>query len=111
MQEADPVELCDVTCGRYIRLACGRSHPILSQRLVQARIRIKDMDKGFIRLACITISIPFSANSSSEHGVPHPADPPLVPRQPHHPTHPAHVDLSKEAQHQHEEEKKKSEES
>ena len=58
MQEADPVEHCDVTLRpriRYIRLVGERSHPIPSKHLVQARIRIKDQDKdqGYsTRFAC-----------------------------------------------------------
>merc|ERR1719458_102436 len=86
MQEADPVEHCDVTLRsriRYIRLAGERSHPIPSQHLVQARIKDQYQDQGYIDL------IRFSANTLSKHGLPHPpADPPLVPRQPHHPPHP-----------------------
>ena len=44
MQEANPVKPCDVMCGgrRYISLVCERSHPIVSQHLVQARIRIQN---------------------------------------------------------------------
>ena len=47
MQEADPVEHCDVTLWpriRYIRLVGERSHPIPSKHLVQARI--KDQGSG-----------------------------------------------------------------
>ena len=85
MQEADPVEHCDVTLrSRYIRLASEWSHTIPSQHFVQARIKEQYQDQGYIGL------IPFSANTLSKHGLPHPpTDPPLVPRQPHHPPHPA----------------------
>ena len=43
MQEADPVEHYDVICGRYIRLAGERSHPIPNQHLVQARNKDQDI--------------------------------------------------------------------